>query len=257
MRLSLKNIDLERGGLPVLQNFSWAVQEGEHWVVLGPNGSGKSSLMQLLQGRLWPQEGTIEVLGRQFGEEDLDSLRRSIGWVGVEVEGEFPSWQELEDVVVSGPVGTLGLKFDQPTEAQRKAARAALQLLGLDAWRKRPLAELSQGQRRLGAIARALSVEPGLLLLDEATGGLDPVARERFLLKIQDLLTRTSPGILYVTHHVEEILPGITHALLLKEGKPLAAGPLAKVMTSKLLSQVFGAPLQLLRSRGRYQLRLK
>lgn len=259
MLLRLRGIDLDRGGRPVLRGFDWEVRSGEHWAVLGPNGSGKSSLLQILQGRLWPQEGSVEVLGRRFGEEDLESLRRRIGWVGVEVEGEFPPWQPLEDVVASGPVGTLGLQFDAPPAAQRRAAQSSLRLLGLYPWRRRPMAELSQGQRRLGAIARALAVKPGLLLLDEATGGLDPVARERFLLRVGALLSRPapSPGVLYITHHVEEILPGITHALVLKDGKPLAAGPVSRAMRAPVLSEAFGAPVTVSRSGGRYRLRLR
>jgi len=228
------------------------MRRGEHWAVLGPNGSGKSTIVQMLQGMLWPQDGSLSVLGRAFGEDDVAELRTHIAWVGNEVEPEFPEWQSVANVVASGALGTLGIQFDEPTKAHRSEAARALRVLGISHLATRPFNRLSQGQRRRAVIARALAMKPDLLLLDEATNGLDPVARESFLKSLAKLIRPDSrPAILYITHHTEEILPAFTHVLLLRGGKAVAAGPKAKVLTPALLEQTFGAKLRVTKRGGR------
>ena len=244
--LQVRNITLSRGDTLALCEFSWSVQRGEHWAVLGPNGSGKSTLVQVLQGWLWPQEGTVSVLGRDFGSDDVSELRRHVAWVGNEVEPEFPANQTVADLAASGAVGTLGIQFDIPNAKQKSTVQKALRLLGLTQLAKRPFRQLSQGQRRLAVIARALIMRPDLLLLDEPTSGLDPVAREHFLERVASLLRPDSksgfqPGVIYITHHLEEILPGFTHVLLLREGRVVAAGPREQVLTPALLEKTFAA----------------
>jgi len=258
--LKVHGVSVSRGETLALRDFSWSVKRGEHWAILGPNGSGKSTLVQVLQGWLWPLSGAVSVLGRSFGEDDVDALRRRVAWVGSEVEPEFPAHQTVGDLAVSGAVGTLGIQFERPDPRQRAAARHALALLGLTSLAKRPFNQLSQGQRRLTVIARALAMGPDLLLLDEATSGLDPVARERFLERIQNLLKRDSgpasrknshPLVIYITHHLEEVLPGFTHVLLLREGRVVAAGPRKEVLTPALLKKTFAARFTLSSRRGR------
>lgn len=256
--LTLRGVTLFREERRVLSGLDLAIRRGEHWVLLGPNGSGKSSLMAVLQGLLWPQEGTVEVLGRRFGEADLASLRRVIGWVGNELEPEFPPWQTVEEIVLSGGVGTVGLRFDRPSAALRRRARALLRQAGIARLADRPYSRLSQGQRRMATIVRALLVEPGLLILDEPAAGLDPVAREMFLSRVAALMgSRGGPAVLYVTHHVEEILPAFTHALLLRGGRAVASGPLADSLTSASLARTFGREVRLALAGGRYSLRLE
>ena len=250
--IEIRNATLARGSVLALRNFSWTVRRGEHWAVLGPNGSGKSTLVQLLQGRLWPQDGDLSVLGRLFGEDDVAELRKRIAWVGNEAEPEFPEWQTVGDVAASGALGTIGIQFDAPGKAHREAATRALRATGMTALATRPFNRLSQGQRRRAVIARALAMRPDLLLLDEATGGLDPVAREDFLKRLGKLIRPDSkPAIVYITHHTEEILPAFTHVLLLRAGRVVAAGPKAKVLTPALLEQTFGAKLRVTRRDGR------
>lgn len=256
--ISLQGITLYREERKVLADLSLTIRRGEHWVLLGPNGSGKSSLMAVLQGLLWPIDGEIRVLGRHFGEADLSELRRLIGWVGIDIEPEFPAWQSVEEIVLSGCVGTVGLRFDRPTAADRKRARTLMRQAGLSRLKDRRFAWTSQGQRRMAVIARALMVKPGLLILDEPAAGLDPVARELFLSRLAALMrSRGGPAILYVTHHVEEIIPSFTHALLLKGGKVLAEGPLAETLSPANLAKTFGRKVRLAREDGRYSLRLK
>lgn len=258
--IEVRDATLARGTVLALRGFSWTVRRGEHWAVLGPNGSGKSSLVQMLQGRLWPQDGDLSVLGRAFGEDDVAELRRHIAWVGNEVEPEFPEWQTVGDVAASGALGTLGIQFDAPGKAHRAAATRALRAVGMEALAKRPFTRLSQGQRRRAVIARALAMRPDLLLLDEPTSGLDPVAREDFLARLSGLLRPATPRsarpvVIYITHYVEEILPAFTHVLLLREGRAVAAGPKAKVLTPALLEKTFGAKLRVERRGGRIWLR--
>lgn len=254
--LALKNITVYRGETPALRNFSWAVGSGQHWAVLGPNGSGKSTLVQVLQGWLWPREGEMEVLGNLFGSDDVAELRRRVAWVGAEAENEFPSNQTVAEIAVSGTVGTLGVQFDMPDSRNRESALEVLRFLGMERLAARPFRALSQGQRRLTVIARALAMRPDLLLLDEPAAGLDPIARERFLQRVARLLRSDSkPLILYITHHLEEILPGFTHVLCLRRGRIVMQGPMAKVLTPAVLRKVFGEPVTLEENDGRMWLR--
>jgi iron complex transport system ATP-binding protein len=250
--IEIRDATLARGTVLALKNLSWSMRRGEHWAVLGPNGSGKSTLVQMLQGMLWPQDGSLSVLGRAFGEDDVAELRTHIAWVGNEVEPEFPEWQTVAEVTASGALGTLGVQFDAPKKSHREAAARALRVLGISHLAARPFNRLSQGQRRRAVIARALAMKPDMLLLDEATNGLDPVARESFLKSLSKLIRPDSrPAILYITHHTEEILPAFTHVLLLRGGKVVAAGPKAKVLTPVLLEQTFGAKLRVTKRGGR------
>lgn len=255
--VALKGIQLYREQRKVLSDLDLAIRRGEHWVLLGPNGCGKSSLMAVLQGLLWPIEGAVRVLGRTFGEADLTALRRIIGWVGNDIEPELPPWQTVEQIVLSGCVGTVGLRFDKPTAADRLRARALMRMAGILRLANRPFLQTSQGQRRMVVIARALMVKPGLLILDEPAAGLDPVARELFLSRLSALMrSRSGPAVLYVTHHVEEILPDFTHALLLRGGRVVAAGPVRDCLSAGNLSRTFGRRVRLDESGGRWSLRL-
>ncbi len=256
--LQVHGVTLTRGENLTLREFSWSVGKGEHWVILGPNGSGKSTLVQVLQGWLWPQEGEVSVLGRNFGSDDVAELRRHVAWVGNEVEPEFPAHQTVGEVVASGTVGTLGIQFDLPDAKQKVAVKQALKLLRLTHLATRSFRQLSQGQRRLVVIARALAMQPDLLLLDEPTSGLDPVARERFLERVERLLRPNSGGplVVYITHHLEEILPGFSHVLLLREGRVVAAGPRKKVLTPKILEKTFAARFTISSQNGRLYGRL-
>lgn len=256
--VGLRGIELRREERLVLKDIELSIRAGEHWVLLGPNGSGKSSLLAMLQGFLWPQEGEIRVLGNLFGDSDLSELRRVIGWVGNDIEPEFPAWQTVEEIAWSGCVGTVGLRFDAPTEPEKARARRLLRSAGIGHLAKRRFTHLSQGQRRMATIVRALMVKPGLLILDEPAAGLDPVAREGFLERLSALMRDPDgPAILYVTHHVEEILPEFTHALMLRQGKAVDFGKMRDCLTEKNLERVFGRAVVLKKQDDRYALRLR
>ncbi|MSU71877.1 MAG: ABC transporter ATP-binding protein [Opitutus sp.] len=254
--LEVTNLRVERGLTAILRGLDWRVGPQEHWVILGANGSGKTSLLKTLTGFLAPTAGEFSVLGEHYGASDWRELRLKIGVVTSAFAAAIPPAERALDTVVSGKFAQLDL-WHRVTPAQRTAARRLLRSIGLMALADRPWNYLSQGERQRVLIARALMAKPRLLILDEPCAGLDPVAREKFLTFIETLARRRdsrAPALVLVTHHVEEIMPAFTHALLLRAGRTVAAGPRAKVLTSANLSALFGARLRL-RSRGaRYRL---
>lgn len=260
--LEVNDLRVTRGDAAILKNVNWRVGENQHWAILGANGSGKTSLLKALTGYLSPTAGTLGLLGRRYGACDWRELRLQIGVVTSAFNSAIPPAEPAIDTVISGKFAQLDL-WHGVTSSDRSAALALLREAGLARLAQRPWLYLSQGERQRVLIARALMARPRLLILDEPCAGLDPVAREKFLRFIQQLAGRgqsrrrgaaAAPALVLVTHHVEEIMPAFTHALLLREGTVLAAGPRARVLTSANLTATFGSPLQLVRTRQRYRL---
>jgi len=250
--LEVAALRVERGRVAILRGVDWRVAPGEHWVILGANGSGKTSLLKALTGFLSPTAGEISLLGKIYGESDWRELRLHIGVVTTSFTAAIPPAEVALDTVVSGKYAQLDL-WHAGTRADRVAAKKLLRFVGLAKIAGREWAYLSQGERQRVLIARALMARPRLLILDEPCAGLDPVARGKFLAFIEKLARahgKNSPALVLVTHHVEEITPAFTHALLLRAGRVVAAGPRRAVLTSANLSATFGARLRLER-RGR------
>jgi iron complex transport system ATP-binding protein len=243
--LSISDLTVRRGHTTILNQVDWRVGRGEHWVILGANGSGKTSLLRALTGYLAPTAGEIYLLGEHFGESDWRELRLHIGVVMNSFSALIPVCETALDTVVSGKFAQLDL-WARVTSADRAAGRRLLRLVRASHLARREWQFLSQGERQRVLIARALMAKPRLLILDEPCAGLDPAARDEFLRLIESLTRRRlAPALVLVTHHVEEITPGFTHALLLKSGRVLAAGRRAKVLTSRNLSSVFNARVRL------------
>ncbi|HWA08078.1 MAG TPA: ATP-binding cassette domain-containing protein [Opitutaceae bacterium] len=252
--LEVSRLRVVRGRTAILRGIDWRVRTGEHWVILGANGSGKTSLLKSLTGFLSPTSGEITLLGRRYGESDWRELRRQVGVVTSAFAAAIPPAEAARDTVVSGRFAQLDL-WHRVTAADRRAAAAQLRFVGLGRIADREWAYLSQGERQRILIARALMARPRLLILDEPCAGLDPVAREKFLRFLHRLARdRRAPALVLVTHHVEEIMPGFSHVLLLRGGRVAAAGPRRAVLTSASLSATFGARLRLDRARGRLRL---
>lgn len=254
--LEVSQLRVARGATTILRGVDWRVGPREHWVILGANGSGKTSLLKALTGYLSPTAGGLALLGRRYGACDWRDLRLQIGVVTSAFTMSIPPSEVALDTVVSGKYAQLDL-WHAGTRADRAAALRLLKASGLAHLAEREWAYLSQGERQRVLIARALMARPRLLILDEPCAGLDPVAREKFLRFIEQLArTRgaSAPSLVLVTHHVEEIMPAFTHALLLKDGNVLAAGPRDTVLTSANLSATFGAPFRLRRNGDRYAL---
>jgi iron complex transport system ATP-binding protein len=260
--LEVNNLRVARGNVTILDKLSWSVKRGEHWVILGANGSGKTSLLKALTGYLSPTTGRLSLLGRRYGTCDWRDLRLKVGVVMSAFGASIPPAEPALDTVVSGKFAQLDL-WHRVSAADRAAGLRLLRASKLAGLAQREWLYLSQGERQRVLIARALMARPELLILDEPCAGLDPVARENFLQFIEQLARRAgksrgraarSPALVLVTHHVEEITPAFTHALLLRGGRVLAAGPRDEVLTSRNLSATFGAPLRLHRSGPRYRL---
>jgi iron complex transport system ATP-binding protein len=255
--LEVKGLRVLRDEAVILNDVSWRVERGEHWVVLGPNGCGKTSLLKVLLGYLTLSAGELRVLGETYGAHDWRELRERIGIVSSALQASVPNGEPALNTVVSGARAQLDL-WGEPTGAEARAARAQLRRAGADTLERRAWGVLSQGERQRVLIARALMARPKLLILDEPCAGMDPVARESFLARMENIAREArGPGLVLVTHHVEEITPAFTHALLLRGGRVVAAGPRERVLTTARLGETFGAPVRLGRRAGRLELRLR
>jgi len=253
--LEVRDLTIRRGDVTILDRVSWAVQRGEHWVILGANGSGKTSLLSALTGYLSPTAGDVAVLGQTFGESDWRELRTQIGIVSSSVRQMMADHEPALTTVISGKYAMIDY-WGRVKSADRVAATRILRDVEAAYLAARPWRVLSQGERQRVLIGRALMARPRLLILDEPCAGLDPVAREHFLAFIDRLgQRRNAPALLLVTHHIEEIMPVFTHALLLREGRVLAAGEKKAVLTGAGISAAFGEPLGISMRAGRYQLR--
>jgi iron complex transport system ATP-binding protein len=251
---SIKDLSIRRDDVRVLDRINWTMQRGEHWVILGGNGSGKTSLLKALTGYMPPTDGTIILLGEEFGESDWRELRRHVGVVSASISHLCHEEDLALEIVAGGKHAMIGY-WGRISAAEQKRARRLLGLLGVGYASSRRWEVLSQGERQRVLIARALMADPAILILDEPCSGLDPVAREHFLRDLSKLASQASaPGLVLVTHHVEEILPEFTHLLALKNGKALYNGALAKGLTSSTLSDIFQAKLTVRKQAGRYRL---
>jgi len=223
-------------------------------VILGANGCGKTSLLSALTGYLTPSSGSIEILGRRYGKCDWRELRKHVGLVSSSVRQLMADTEPALETVVSGKYAEIDL-WRRISAADRRAAGRILRQIECQSLADRPWAFLSQGERQRVLIGRALMARPALLILDEPCAGLDPVARERFLGWINRLgLAPKAPTLMLVTHHVEEIVPAFTHALVLKKGETSARGPLREALTSAVLTRAFETPVRLRGRRGRFSL---
>jgi iron complex transport system ATP-binding protein len=253
--LEVLGLTVRRGPVTVLEGVTWRVGRGEHWAVLGPNGSGKTSLLAALAGYVPATTGTIRLLDQEYGRAHWPTLRRRLGLVTPTLARMVNDEETALEIVAGGARGELNL-WIPPTPRERRAAAPVLASLGIALLADRPWAVLSQGERQRALIARALMTRPAVLILDEPCAGLDPVARERFLEFVERLARRRGgPAIVLVTHHVEEITPAFTHALLLRRGAVAAAGPLRAALAGRTLGAAFDAPMQLVHRGGRYALR--
>lgn len=252
--LEVSNLCVRRGDTVILENVSWRVDHGHHWVILGANGSGKTSLLSALAGYLTPSEGEIFLLGHRYGETDWRELRKRVGLVSSAVRQMMPETEPALDTVISGKSAVINF-WGRPSAQDRARASRILDQVECGYLAQRPWAWLSQGERQRVLIGRALMARPALLILDEPCAGLDPVAREHFLQFLDRLGRKTrAPTLVLVTHHVEEIMPVFTHALLMKSGETLVAGAKTEVLSSRHLSNALGSRVHLKVRRGRYSL---
>lgn len=243
MVIQLKNVSYQRQHQTILKDINWAVHEGEHWALLGLNGSGKTTLLNIINGYIWPTTGEVTVLGKQFGTYPLGELRKIIGWVSLSMQEKLYGDEYTENIVLSGKFASPKL-YEDPEQADIDRALALMEEFGLSSFIHRRYATLSQGEKQKVLILRALMAKPKLLILDEPCTGLDVFAREQLLETVDQLSKqKEAPTLIYVTHHIEEILPVFEKTLMLRRGEVFKAGNTAELITEEQLTEFFEAPL--------------
>jgi iron complex transport system ATP-binding protein len=250
--LSCTGVSVRRGEAMLLSNIKWTVRSNERWVVLGPNGAGKTTLLRIAAALMFPTSGSVQVLDEHLGATDLAELRQRIGWASGSLADDFPPNESVTDVVMTGAQAVTGRWRDTYDDVDRIRAEALIRAWGLDGLQSRTIGTLSEGERKRTLIARSLMADPELLLLDEPGAGLDLAGREDLVHRLSLLAhDQSSPAQVLITHHVEEIPSGFTHALLLRGGQAVAQGAIHEALTSQTLSEAFGLPLDLRREHGR------
>jgi iron complex transport system ATP-binding protein len=251
--LSLRGVGLTRDGRDLLEGIDWEVLPGERWVVLGPNGSGKTSLVRIASFRLHPSRGDVSVLGQQLGRVNIWKLRDRIGLASSALVDELRPTLTASDVVVTAKHGALEPWWHSYSDEDRAEALTCLDRMGVGAYVEREIGTLSSGERQRVFLARTLMGDPRVVILDEPSSGLDLGGREGLVQSLAELAADVAaPPIVFVTHHVEEIPPGFTSLLVLRDGHVVARGPLEETLTAELLSDVFGLPLRLRHDGGRW-----
>jgi iron complex transport system ATP-binding protein len=254
--LRFDDVSLTRSGTTILDGVTWAVDSAERWVVLGPNGAGKTSLLQLASALMHPTRGRVTVLEAEHGKVDLFEVRPRIGFASTAMAKRIPPTESVLDVVLTAAYSVTGRWNEQYEEIDVRRANRVLAEWRLDHLTDRRFGDLSDGEQKRVQIARAVMTDPELLLLDEPAASLDLGAREELLQLLGGYASAPSaPGMVMVTHHVEEIPVGFTHALLLQRGAVVAAGTIEETITSERISETFGLPVEISERDGRFAAR--
>ena len=252
----LEGISVVRSGAHLLDWIDLSIGESDRWVVIGPNGAGKTTMLQVLAAQLHPTAGTAHLLGETLGAVDVFELRPRIGVASAALADRIPKSERVADVIISAAYAVMGRWREEYDELDQARADDLMHRLRVDHLADRTFGTLSEGERKRVQIARALMTDPELLLLDEPAAGLDLAGREALVGTLSDLCTDpNAPATVLVTHHVEEIPLGITHALLLKQGRVVASGPIEQTITAGLMSYTFDLPLEISRVNGRWSAR--
>ncbi len=254
--IEFADVTVRRGSATLLDQISWRVAEGERWVVLGPNGAGKTTLLQVAAAQIHPTDGVAGILDEVLGTVDVFELRPRIGLTSAALAERIPRDEAVRDVVVSASYAVVGRWRESYDDLDHDRARELLASVGADHLLDRTFGTLSEGERKRVQIARALMADPELLLLDEPAAGLDLGGREDLVSTLSALaLDASSPATVLVSHHVEEIPPGFTHAMLMRGGRAVATGPIGEVVTEAHLADTFQMPLVLTHEAGRWAAR--
>jgi iron complex transport system ATP-binding protein len=254
--VELAGVTIVRNGSTLINNISWEIDESDRWVVIGPNGAGKTTLLQVISAQIHPSSGVAGLLGEVLGTVDVFELRPRIGLTSAALAERIPRGERVHDVVVSASYAVVGRWREQYDELDHERASELLAQLRIDRLANRTFGTLSEGERKRVQIARALMTDPELLLLDEPAAGLDLAGRESLVSTLGELAQdQYAPATVLVTHHVEEIPTGITHAMLLKAGEIMAAGPLRDTLTADNLTKTFELDLSLVEADGRWAAR--
>ncbi|KQM84595.1 ABC transporter ATP-binding protein [Agromyces sp. Leaf222] len=254
--LQFTDVSVVRDGNPILDSVTWSVESDERWVVLGPNGAGKTTLLQIAAAAMHPTSGQAAVLEEKLGKADVFELRPMIGFASTAMARKIPRNETVIDSVLTAAYSVTGRWNEEYEEIDVRRAQRVLSEWGLEGFADRRFGSLSDGEQKRVQIARSVMTDPELLLLDEPAASLDLGAREELVGLLGGYASSSaSPAIVMVTHHVEEIPNGFTHALLLAKGGVVAAGPLDEALTSETLTKAFGITIDLSEANGRYTAR--
>ncbi|MDE0546837.1 ABC transporter ATP-binding protein [Microbacterium sp. C7(2022)] len=254
--LEFSDVVVRRNSRNIVDHLSWSVADNERWVILGPNGAGKTTLLQLADTLMHPTSGTVAVLGEQLGRTDVFELRPRIGFASSAMARQIPVDETVLNVVLTAAYSVVGRWREDYEDIDERRALRVLAEWRLDHLADRLFGTLSDGEQKRVQIARAIMTDPELLLLDEPSASLDLGAREELLALLSGYAQApTTPAMIMVTHHVEEIPVGFTHVLLIRDGRAVASGPLAENLTAETLSETFGARIVLSEDNGRYAAR--
>ncbi|MGT2649314.1 ABC transporter ATP-binding protein [Streptococcus troglodytae] len=244
--ISMKNVTVKKQGKTLLNNLNWKVNKGENWVILGLNGSGKTTLLKLIMAEYWSTQGQVEVLNTRFGQGDIPNMRTKIGVVGSFIAERLPANMLAEKIVLTGKYKS-SMLYKEYGETELNEARQMLTVIGGKHLLGHIYGSLSQGEKQLLLIARSLMEKPEIIILDEATSGLDLFAREKLLTQVEKISELPhAPTILYVTHHAEEITDKMSHILLLRRGEIVAQGPKKDIITPQVLENFYESPVNII-----------
>ncbi|NDI35591.1 ABC transporter ATP-binding protein [Chengkuizengella sediminis] len=241
--IKLDHVYFRRDSREILSDINIEMNKGEHWVILGKNGSGKTTILEMLNGYLFPSQGTIEVLGNRYGSCDVREVRKSIGYISQSLLEKLNFSDPVWEVVATGLFGFLRFYQEIPDEV-KKHANEMLAQMNLSYVKDQPLGLLSQGERKKVLLARALITEPEIIIMDEPCAGLDLYEREKLLVELERFNTN-GISLIYITHHVEEIVPLFSNVMLLNNGEIMASGKKKDILTNERIHHTFQIPVQI------------
>jgi iron complex transport system ATP-binding protein len=256
--LAFKNVSVQRSGKTILNDITWSVQDNERWVIVGPNGAGKTTLLKIAAAQLQPSSGSASVLDEALGEINVFDIRTRVGFASTAIASRIPNSENVLDAVMTASYAITGRFKEKYDDVDERRARRVLTEWHLSEYADRPFGTLSDGERKRVQIARAVMPDPELLLLDEPVASLDIGSREATIKILSGYASHpAAPAIIMVTHHLEEIPAGFTHALVLNEGRVIASGPINHTLTTDKLSEAYGLPLEVAFQAGRFAVRAK
>lgn len=256
--LAFNNVTVMRSGKTILDGITWSVKDDERWVIVGPNGAGKTTLLKIAAAQLQPSSGTASVLGDALGEINVFDLRTRIGFASTAIANRIPNSETVLDAVMTASYAVTGRFKEKYDDVDERRARRVLSEWHLSEYAERAFGTLSDGERKRVQIARAVMPDPELLLLDEPVASLDIGSREATIKILSGYASHpAAPAIIMVTHHLEEIPAGFSHALILNEGRIIASGPINHTLTTDKLSEAYGLPLEVAFRAGRFAVRAK